>query len=95
MVLADNLGDHAAAAALNLQGDRNFLEQSVFVDSITAGSAQRLHKEAVKAWKQAMRSVLAQARLVSTMTLHTPSPNSAGTRTLQRLVFSDKDEAAS
>jgi len=43
-LFADNLGDHAAAAVANLQGERNFLEQSVFVDEITGDSAARLQK---------------------------------------------------
>lgn len=61
-LFADNLSDHAAAAASNLQGERNFLEQSVFVDEITEDSAEQLHKVSVQAWKQALKSVLAEAQ---------------------------------
>lgn len=63
-LFADNLHDHLAAAARNLQGDSNFLEQSVHVDQITPASAAELQRAAVQAWKQAFRSYmeLAQAR---------------------------------
>jgi hypothetical protein len=61
-LLADNLGDHAAAAVANLQGERNFLEQSVFVDEITGDSAARLQKVSVQAWKQAFRTVMDEAQ---------------------------------
>lgn len=59
---AANLADHAAAAALNLDGERNFLEQAVFVDEITEASAARLQKSSVDEWRKAMRKVLAQAQ---------------------------------
>jgi hypothetical protein len=61
-LFADNLADHAAAAADNLQGDRNFLEQSVYVDEITGTSAERLQKVSVQAWKQALKTVMAEAQ---------------------------------
>ncbi len=61
-LFADNLGDHAAAAAANLQGERNFLEQSVFVDEITEGSAAQLQKVSVQAWKQAFKVVMEEAQ---------------------------------
>jgi hypothetical protein len=61
-LFADNLGDHAAAAAANLQGERDFLEQSVFVDEITEESAARLQKVSVQAWKQAFRAVMEEAQ---------------------------------
>jgi len=61
-LFADNLGDHIAAASANLQGERSFLEQSVFVDSITEASAARLHKVSVQAWKQAFQSVMGAAQ---------------------------------
>ena len=95
-LFADNLSDHAAAAALNLQKDRNFLEQSVFVDSITAESAERLHKEAVKAWKQAMRSVLAQAQIRFDQDAAHAEPAQRRHRARFGVYFfSDKDEASS
>lgn len=62
LLFADNLHDHLAAAARNLQGDDNFLEQSVFVDEITAESAARLQTVAVQAWKQAFRTVMTEAQ---------------------------------
>jgi hypothetical protein len=61
-LFADNLGDHAAAAVANLQGERNFLEQSVFVDEITEQSAARLQKVSVQAWKEAFRTVMDEAQ---------------------------------
>ena len=61
-LFADNLGDHAAAAVANLQGERNFLEQSVFVDEITENSAARLQKVSVQAWKEAFRTVMEEAQ---------------------------------
>ncbi len=61
-LFADNLHDHAAAAAANLQGERNFLEQSVFVDEITEASAARLQKVSVQAWKQAFKIVMKEAQ---------------------------------
>jgi hypothetical protein len=61
-LFADNLGDHAAAAAANLQGESNFLEQSVYVDEITEVSAARLQKVSVQAWKQAFKTVMDEAQ---------------------------------
>lgn len=61
-LFADNLADHAAAAALNLAGERNALEQAVFVDEITEASAAHLQQVAVQAWRRAMQEVLAAAR---------------------------------
>lgn len=61
-LFADNLHDHLAAAAGNLQGSSNFLEQSVHVDQITAASAAELQRAAVAAWKQAFRTYMAQAQ---------------------------------
>lgn len=64
-LFAANLGDHAAAAVANLQGDSNFLEQAMYVEAISADSAQALQRAAVKAWGQALRPVLAQAQQAS------------------------------
>ncbi len=61
-LFADNLRDHLAAAAMNLQGQHNFLEQAVFVDQITEASAARLQQAAVTAWKQAFKTVMGQAQ---------------------------------
>lgn len=57
-----NLHDHLAAAAANLQGDANFLEQAVFVDQITVESAQALQRVSAQAWRDALRSVMPVAR---------------------------------
>jgi hypothetical protein len=63
-LFADNLHDHAAAAACNLDGERNFLEQAIFSDGLTAESAQRLHAVSAQAWRDAFAIVMrvAQAR---------------------------------
>ncbi len=58
-----NLYDHAAAATSNIDADTqsNFLEQAVFVDEISAASAQSMHVHAAKAWKATQAGVLRQA----------------------------------
>jgi hypothetical protein len=61
-LFAQNLHDHASAAAANLAGEGNFLEQAVFVDQISAESATRLQRAAVQAWKQAFKTVMAAAQ---------------------------------
>lgn len=61
-MIADNLHDHWMAAALNLQEQRNFLEQSVHVDAITAESADELQRAAAASWKQVQRSYLTLAQ---------------------------------
>jgi hypothetical protein len=61
-LFAQNLHDHAAAAAANLQGEGNFLEQAVFVDELTAASAERLHEVSVQAWRAAFRTVMQEAQ---------------------------------
>ncbi len=61
-LFAANLHDHARAAAANLQGEGNFLEQAVFVDQITADSAARLQQVSVAAWQQAFRQVMHEAQ---------------------------------
>jgi hypothetical protein len=64
-LLAANLGDHAAAAVANLQDERNFLEQALYVDDISADAAKALQVAAIKAWRQALPPVLAQAQQAS------------------------------
>ena len=61
-LFAQNLHDHAAAAVANLQGEANFLEQSVFVDELTAASAERLREVSVQAWRAAFRTVMQEAQ---------------------------------
>lgn len=61
-LFADNVHDHAAAAAANLQGQANLLEQAVFVDQLTPASAHELHLEATRAWHAAFRSVMDKAQ---------------------------------
>ena len=62
-LMAQNLQDHAAAAVANLHGDGNFLEQAVFVDELTAGSAVRLQQVSVLAWKAAFKTVMQEAQV--------------------------------
>ncbi len=61
-LLRDNLHDHAAAASQNLDGQRNYLEQSIFVDELTAESAHAVHVAAARAWRQAFRTVMRVAQ---------------------------------
>ena len=61
-LMAANLHDHAAAAAANLQGRANFLEQAVFVDEISAASAAQLQQVSVQAWQQAFQAVMGAAQ---------------------------------
>lgn len=61
-LLRENVGDHLSAACANLEEDRNFLEQSIFVDQITDDSAHRLHVVAAKAWRHAFTQVMREAQ---------------------------------
>jgi hypothetical protein len=61
-LFADNLHDHAAAAAANLQGEGNFLEQAVFVDQLSAASVAQLQAAAQTAWRQAFQTVMLSAQ---------------------------------
>lgn len=61
-LFAANLADHIAAASANLLGEQNFLEQAVFVDSITQDSAEQLQGVAVKAWQTAFQAVMTEAQ---------------------------------
>lgn len=64
-LFAANLGDHAAAAVANLQGEANFLEQAMYERRLSANSVQRLQRAAVKAWARALPAVLAEAQACS------------------------------
>jgi hypothetical protein len=61
-MFAQNLQDHANAAVANLQDQANFLDQAVFVDQITAESADRLRLVSLQAWKQAFNTVMGEAQ---------------------------------
>ncbi len=61
-LFADNLHDHAAAAAANLQGEGNFLEQAVFVDQLSTASVAQLQAAAQLAWRQAFQTVMHSAQ---------------------------------
>ncbi|MEI8326649.1 MAG: DUF6502 family protein, partial [Betaproteobacteria bacterium] len=57
-----NLHDHLAAASQNLDGESNFLEQSVYVDQITPESVARVHKASVLGWRQAFKTVMKESQ---------------------------------
>jgi len=61
-LFADNPHDHLAAAGKNLQGEANFLEQSIFVDQLTADSAVRLSRVSNQAWRDAFKTVMQEAQ---------------------------------
>lgn len=61
-LMAANLGDHAAAAVANLQGEENFLEQALYVDHLRPASVLRLRQAAREAWARALREVMAEAQ---------------------------------
>lgn len=61
-VFTDNLHDHLAAAAANLQDEANFLEQAVYVDQLTDASVETLRQTARQAWRDAFQTVMAQAQ---------------------------------
>jgi hypothetical protein len=64
-LFAANVADHAAAAATNLQGETNFLEQAMYVDRLGDASVERLQRAASRAWAKALPSVLAEAQACS------------------------------
>ncbi len=64
-LFAANLADHAHAAAANLQGEGNFLEQAMYLDRITPASVERLQRVAKQAWTRALPAVLAEAQACS------------------------------
>lgn len=59
---AANLHDHAAAVCANLSTGTNFLEQALYVDGITAASAEQLHQVATKAWQAAFAKAMPAAQ---------------------------------
>ncbi|MES3002145.1 MAG: DUF6502 family protein [Pseudomonadota bacterium] len=61
-LLGDNLHDHACAAALNLEGGHNYLEQAVFSQDLTADSVQQLHRACAQAWREQFKTVMRQAQ---------------------------------
>jgi Family of unknown function (DUF6502) len=91
-LFAENLGDHAAAAAANLQGDRNFLEQSVHVDEISESSVAALQKVSVQAWKQALKTVMSEAQARFDEDAASPNPEQRRHRARFGVYFfTDKD----
>lgn len=61
-LLGDNVHDHAAAAGLNIDAGRNYLEQAIFVDQLTEASARQLHLASARAWRQAFKAVMKEAQ---------------------------------
>jgi uncharacterized protein DUF6502 len=64
-LFAANVADHAAAAAANLEGEANFLEQAMYVDRLGSASVERLRRAASRAWTKALPGVLAEAQACS------------------------------
>ena len=64
-LFAANVADHAAAAAANLQGEANFLEQAMYVEQLGPKSVERLRRAASRAWAKALPAVLAEAQACS------------------------------
>jgi hypothetical protein len=61
-LMRDNLSDHLAAAAHNLNGSGDkFLEQSIFGSGLTPHSTDQLGLLARKLWKQAFQQMAAEA----------------------------------
>jgi len=61
-LLADNIGDHIAAAASNIKGDEQpLLEQAIFADGLTTQSAGELAELARKQWARTFREVVRKA----------------------------------
>lgn len=65
-IFANNVSDHVAASMSNLRSDGaagrpNFLEHSVFVDEITAESAEKLQQLARNLWSAAVRKMVRSA----------------------------------
>jgi hypothetical protein len=95
-LLRDNLHDHAAAAALNLDGERNYLEQAIFVDELTQASVERLHAVSAQAWRRAFDTVMAeaQARYDHDQEHATPGTRVHRARFGSYFYASDKDDQA-
>lgn len=64
-LFSGNLHDHIAAAAQNLQGQSNFLEQAISVDQISAESVSRWQSAAVQAWRHAFQTLVPHAQALS------------------------------
>lgn len=58
---SENLSDHLGAALGNLEG-RNFLEQAVFSDEMSAQSVDELHLAAAKNWRDSHRALMRLAQ---------------------------------
>lgn len=58
-LLADNVGDHLAAAAANVQHrDRRHFEQAVFADELSEASASKVRGMAQAQWRQLVAAVV-------------------------------------
>lgn len=90
-LFAGNLHDHLAAAAANLQGGSNFLEQALYVDQISVESARQLERAAAQAWQQTVRSVLPLARERFDADARLPPAQRAHRARLGVYFFSDRE----
>ncbi len=65
-LLADNVGDHLAAATNNLTGNRpSMLEQSVFADKLRAESVAAMNTLARQIWLRAFHDLVHEATVLS------------------------------
>ncbi|MFO1219338.1 MAG: DUF6502 family protein [Burkholderiaceae bacterium] len=57
--LADNVGDHAAAAVANVLGDgQQHFEQAVFADGLSAESVKAVRGEVTALWQQLLKALV-------------------------------------
>lgn len=89
-----NLRDHAAAATVNLEGERDLLEQAIFVDQISEDSARRLHQVAVQAWRQAFRTVMREAQQRFDADAALPAPQRRHRARFGVYYFSDREDTS-
>lgn len=92
--LGDNLRDHAASASANLLDGRNQLEQALYVDEITPESAQRLHREAAKAWQTAFARVMRTAEQRHAHDQQHAEPGDRRSRVRFGVYFHEADDSA-
>ncbi len=59
---SDNINDHLRAAIDNLDGKKNWLEQAIFADEMSAESVQKLHVAASAAWRANHRKLMQLAQ---------------------------------
>ena len=67
----DNLADHVAAIAANLQGaGGRFLEQAVYSDELTAASARQFNRETLETWQKLFDQVMPRLQALTLTCRH-------------------------